>query len=65
MYFSLYPTSLPGKMSSFMNADVSYLSNCTFLGMSISDNDVTDRYIIKSAQHLYRKSNEGVSNFNH
>ena len=53
MYFSPCPTSLPGKMLSFMNADVSYLSNCTFLGMSISDNDVKDRYIQKSAQRFY------------
>jgi len=63
MYFSPYPSSLPGKMLSFMNADVSYVSNCTFLGMSISDNDVTDRYIQKSAQRFYRKANEVLSDF--
>ena len=34
-----------------------------FLGMSISDNDVTDRYIPKSAQRFYRKANEVLSDF--
>ena len=29
--------------------------------MSISDNDVTDRYIQKSAQRFYRKANEVLS----
>ena len=63
MYFSPCPTCLPGKMLSFMNADVSYVSKCTFLGMSISDNDITDRYIQRSAQCFYRKANEVLSDF--
>ena len=61
MHFYPYPISLSGKMLSFMNADVSYVSKCTFLGMSISDNDIMDRYIQKSAQRFYRKAYEVLS----
>ena len=46
-----------------MNADVLYVSNCIYLDMSISNNNITDRNIQQSAQRFYRKANEVLSDF--
>ena len=62
-YFSLKSDKSPGEMLRFMNNDVVYVDKCTFLGISISNCDVTDRNIQKSAQCLYGRANELLSDF--
>ena len=37
--------------------------SCTFLGISVSSHDISDRNIPQSVQMLYRRSNEVMSDF--
>ena len=58
-----YPTSLPGLPLHFMNTDIVFVPSCTFLGISVSSHDISDRNIPQSVQKLYRRSNEVMSDF--
>ena len=63
IFFPAYPTSLPGLPLHFMNTDIVFVSSCTFLGISVSSHDISDRNIPQSVQKLYRRSNEVMSDF--
>ena len=55
-----HPNSLPLH---FMNTDIVFVPSCTFLGISVSSHDISDRNIPQSVQKLYRRSNEVMSDF--
>ena len=63
IFFPAYPTSLPGLPLHFMNTDIVFVPSCTFLGISVSSHDISDRNIPQSVQKLYRRSNEVMSDF--
>ena len=46
-----------------MNTDIVFVPYCTFLGISVSSHDISDRNIPQSVQNLYRRSNEVMSDF--
>ena len=58
-----YLNSLPGLPLHFMNTDIVFVSSCTFLGISVSSHDISDRNIPQSVQKLYRRSNEVMPDF--
>ena len=58
-----YPTSLPGLPLHFTNTDIVFVPSCTFLGISVSSHDISDRNIPQSVQKLYRRSSEVMSDF--
>ena len=49
-----YPTSLPGLPLHFMNTDIVFVPSCTFLGISVSSHDISDRNIPQSVQNLMK-----------
>ena len=58
--------SVSGNMSSFMNTHITYL--CVYgniFGVSMTNSDITNRYIHKTVQDFYCKSNEVLSDFKH
>ena len=55
-----YPNSLPVH---FMNTDIIFVPSCTFLGISVSSHDISDRNIPQYVQKLYRRSKEVMSDF--
>ena len=63
VFFPAYPSSLPGLPLHCMNTDIIFVPSCTFLGISVSSHDISDRNIPQSVQKLYRKSNEVMSDF--
>ena len=60
IFFSAYPNSLPLHI---MNTDIEFVPSCTFLCISVSSHDISDRNIPQSVQKLYRRSNEVMSDF--
>ena len=58
-----HPSSLPGIPLHFMNTDIVFVPSCTFLGISVSGHDISDRNIPQSVQKLYRRSIEVMSEF--
>ena len=46
-----------------MNTDIVFVPYCTFLDISVSSHDISDRNIPQSGQKLYRRSNEVMSDF--
>ena len=46
-----------------MNTDIVFVPSCTFLGISVSSHDISDRNIPQAVQKLYRRSNEVMSDF--
>ena len=63
IFFPSHPDAQPGKRLSFMNDNIEYLSSCTFLGITISNSDVSDRHILQSVRRFYCKSNEVLYDF--
>ena len=63
IFFPAYPTSLLGLPLHFMNTDIVFVPSCTFLGISVSSHDISDRNIPQSVQKLYRRANEVMSDF--
>ena len=63
IYFPAHPNSLPGLPLHFMNTDIVFVPSCTFLGVSVSSHDISDRNIPQSVHNLYRRSNEVMSDF--
>ena len=58
IFFPAYPNSLPGLPLHFMNTDIVFVPSCTFIGISVSSHDISERNIPQSVQMLYRRSNE-------
>ena len=58
-----HPNSLPGLPLHFMNTDIVFVPSCTFLGVSVSSHDISDKNFTQSVQHFYRRSNEVMSYF--
>ena len=58
-----YPNSLPGLPLHFMNTDIVCVPSCTFLDISVSSHDISDRNIPQYVHKLYRRSNEVMSDF--
>ena len=46
-----------------MNTDIVFVPSCTFLGISVSSHDISDRNIPQYVPKLYRRSNEVMSDF--
>ena len=40
-----------------MNTDIVFVLSCTFLGISVSTHDISDRNIPRSVQNLYNNNN--------
>ena len=40
-------------------ADIVFVPSCTFLGISVSSQDISDRNIPQSVQNVYRRYNDG------
>ena len=55
--------SLPGFPLHFINTDIVFVTTCTFLCISVSSHDISDRNISQSVQNLYRRSNEVMLDF--
>ena len=51
-------SSFPGKELSFMGTAIKFVSEITFLGISIENNDVTDHNISKTSRKFYHKANQ-------
>ena len=58
-----HPNLLPGLPLHFMNTDIVFILSYTFLGISVSNHDISDRNIPQSVQKLDRRSNEVMSDF--
>ena len=57
IHFSCHHSSFPGKELSFMGTAIKFVSEITFLGISINikNNDVTDHNISKTSRKFYLK----------
>ena len=53
----------PGKELSFMGTAINFVSEVTFLGISIKSNDVTDHNISKTTRKFYPKANQVMNDF--
>ena len=56
-----YPNSHPGLQLHFMNTGIVFVPSCTFIGISVSSHDISNRNIPQSVQNLYRRSNKVMS----
>ena len=63
IFFPAYPNSLPGLSLHFINTAIVFVPSFTFLGISVSSYDISDRNIPQSVQKLYRRSNKAMSDF--
>ena len=48
IFFLAYPNLLPGLPLHFMNIAIVFVPSCTFLGISVSSHDISDRNIPQS-----------------
>ena len=53
----------PGKQLSFMGTAIKFVSEISFLGESIKNNDVTDQNISKTSRKFYHKANQVMNDF--
>ena len=61
--FPCHQSSFPGKDLSFMGTAIKFVSEITFLGISIKNNDVTDHNISKTSRKFYHKANQVINDF--
>ena len=63
IHFPCHQNSFPGKELSFMGTAIKFVSEITFLGISIKNNDVTDHNISKTSRKFYHKANQAMNDF--
>ena len=63
IHFPCHKSSFPGKELSFMGTAIKFVSEITFLGISIKNNDVTDHNIFKTSRKFYHKANQVMNDF--
>ena len=63
IHFPCHQSSFPGKELSFMGTAIKFVSEITFLGISIKNNDVTDHNISKTSRKFYHKANQVMNDF--
>ena len=63
VHFPCHQSSFPGKELSFMGTAIKFVSEITFLGISIKNNDVTDHNISKTSRKFYHKANQVMNDF--
>ena len=63
IYFPCHQSSFLGKELSFMGTAIKFVSEITFLGISIKNNDVTDHNISKTSRKFYHKANQVMNDF--
>ena len=64
IHFPCHQSSFPGKELSFMSTAIKFVSEITFLGISIKNNDVTDHNISKTSRKFYHKANKVMNDLN-
>ena len=63
IHFLCHQSSFPGKKILFMGTAIKFVSEITFLGISIKNNDVTDHNISKTFRIFYHKTNQVMNDF--
>ena len=63
IFSQTYPNSLPGLPLCLINTDIVFVPFCTFLGISVTNHDISDRNIPQSVQNVYHRSNKVMSYF--